>query len=652
MRIGLIEPHLARYGGIRRMIEFANRLVTRGHDVTFYLPEGVQRQCDWMPCRARVTSIPDGLHDRLDVILFNHEPHWYLADLFHHAEKRVFYALHYGALYNKEGSWEAVRADVDLRLANSTWTADMIAAETGERPMVVLGGINPEHFRPVPVSKRYPLLCVGDSRVWKGTDTIERAATRLALPLTKYAEKNLSQGEMAKEYSAAEVFVVGSRFEGFGQPGLEALACGTPLVTTDNGGCREYAIDEVSALVVPPADADAMADAIVRIRSDRGLAARLRASGLELVREKFDWERATDRLEAALSSGPASSAGRDRRPFRVAEDQPRPVFSVVVLAWDQLAYTQRCVETVRRHTDVPYELIIVDNGSAWDARAYAAAAGDVTVLNDCNRGFAVGMNQGLQKAIGEFVVFLNNDTELPSAWAGLLLDTARRHPRGGVIVPAVTEARNPRTVRSAPGNSVEVLDPFEPPPAAVMYVMRTETALALGGWGEEFEIASAEDVDLAFKVWVNDLDIVYDSRVLVEHVGKGTAAVKLPNWRALWDRNGQVLLKKWTDPALSVPWLAGCSRERFDRNLATARSVAGWMDRYFTLRRRLYPGQRVARRAATAAGWLTARPMAAAVAGHVWRSLSPILPEPLRLRIRTHIGGAFDRTAMNRRRVR
>ena len=49
MRLGFVEPHLARFGGIRRMIEFANRLVARGHDVTFYLPDDVDLSCSWMP---------------------------------------------------------------------------------------------------------------------------------------------------------------------------------------------------------------------------------------------------------------------------------------------------------------------------------------------------------------------------------------------------------------------------------------------------------------------------------------------------------------------------------------------------------------------------------------------------------------------------
>ena len=134
-------------------------------------------------------------------------------------------------------------------------------------------------------------------------------AGRIArVPVRSYAGRGLSQEALGREYASARVFVVGSWFEGFCQPGLESLACGTPLVTTDNGGCREYAIDGETALVVPPRDAAAMATAIRRLLDDPVEAERLVANGLELVARDFDWERRTDEFAARLDgliSGPA-----------------------------------------------------------------------------------------------------------------------------------------------------------------------------------------------------------------------------------------------------------------------------------------------------------------------------------------------------------
>src|SRR6476646_779916 len=102
MRLGFVEPHLGCFGGIRRMVEFANRLVARGHRVTFYLPDGVEPRCTGMRCDADVKPMTDGFGDELDVVLFNHEPQWHLLDRFVRARRRIFYALHYAHVYGKE----------------------------------------------------------------------------------------------------------------------------------------------------------------------------------------------------------------------------------------------------------------------------------------------------------------------------------------------------------------------------------------------------------------------------------------------------------------------------------------------------------------------------------------------------------------------
>ena len=625
LRIGVVEPHLQRFGGIRRMLEFSNRLVARGHDVRFYLPDSVELRCSWMPCAAEIRSITSGFGDELDVLIFNHEPQWHLIERFERARRRVFYALHYGAAYGKEGSWESVRAPVDLQLANSNWTADQIAAETGRRPVVQLGGVNRETFHPYPGPKRYPLLCSGEQqRAWKGTDTILEAGELLGIPVERYAGKNLEQDALGREYAAARVFAVGSWFEGFCQPGLEALACGAPLVTTDNGGCREYAFDGETALVVPPRDVPAMAEAIRRLLADDELSARLVANGLDVVARDFDWEARTDELAGVLDglcADPAPAPWPSRPPVPAA-----PELTVVVLAWNNLLYTQQFVDSVRRNTQVPYELVIVDNGSEWEAANYARAAADRAVCNDANLGFARGMNQGLEVARGEYVAFCNNDTTVPADWAKYLVETARCHPDAAVVVPAVTATRNPVNLRTEPGTEIEVLPPFSAPPAAIIYVMPADVARRLGAWGEEYEIASGEDVDLCFKAWTNDRDVVYDARVLVQHVGKGSAS-NLDDWKSVWEQNRRRFLDKWTGDG-AVTRLDECDPARFARNREIARAVAGWMDRYFTVRDR---EERRLRRFFARNGPVRTHAFSWAHAG--WRRIRPKLPAKVAKRL-------------------
>jgi len=94
--------------------------------------------------------------------------------------------------------------------------------------------------------------------------------------------------ELPYLYNAATLFVFPSLYEGFGLPPLEAMACGTPVITTDVSSLPE--VVGQAGLLVPPDDVDALAKAIESVLEDESLAARLSLAGLEQAK-KFSWER-------------------------------------------------------------------------------------------------------------------------------------------------------------------------------------------------------------------------------------------------------------------------------------------------------------------------------------------------------------------------
>jgi glycosyltransferase involved in cell wall biosynthesis len=100
-------------------------------------------------------------------------------------------------------------------------------------------------------------------------------------------------------YNGAQVFLQPSRSEGFPRPGLEAMASGCAVVTADNGGCREYAVDGITALVTPPGDVPAMAGAVVRLLEDDALRHTIAAQGVAHAAQ-FDWDRSGALLERFL----------------------------------------------------------------------------------------------------------------------------------------------------------------------------------------------------------------------------------------------------------------------------------------------------------------------------------------------------------------
>jgi glycosyltransferase involved in cell wall biosynthesis len=116
-----------------------------------------------------------------------------------------------------------------------------------------------------------------------------------------------------KIYNQSRVFLQTSFHEGFGYTAVEAMACGSALVTTDNGGSRDYAMPGQTALVVPPGDSAGLADAAERLLTDEVRRTRLAAADAELVR-RFDWDHTGAVLGPLLEAYVAEPARYQRAP--------------------------------------------------------------------------------------------------------------------------------------------------------------------------------------------------------------------------------------------------------------------------------------------------------------------------------------------------
>lgn len=117
-----------------------------------------------------------------------------------------------------------------------------------------------------------------------------------------------SRDALRDMYNSAAVFLQPSRTEGWELTSTEAMACGCALVTTDNGGSRDFASNGETALVVPVQDVEAMSAKIVQLLQDEPLRIRLAEHGEQYVR-RFSWDRAVDAIEKVLgdrSTGCAS----------------------------------------------------------------------------------------------------------------------------------------------------------------------------------------------------------------------------------------------------------------------------------------------------------------------------------------------------------
>ena len=110
-----------------------------------------------------------------------------------------------------------------------------------------------------------------------------------------------SNEKLIEMYNKCSVFVSSSRYEGFGLPGAESMACGCALATTDSGGVRDYAINGETALMSPPKDHEALAKNILTLVEDTKFRQDLAARGNRFI-QQFGWRNLAMRLEQLLVS--------------------------------------------------------------------------------------------------------------------------------------------------------------------------------------------------------------------------------------------------------------------------------------------------------------------------------------------------------------
>jgi glycosyltransferase involved in cell wall biosynthesis len=108
--------------------------------------------------------------------------------------------------------------------------------------------------------------------------------------------------DLNEHLSAADIFVLPSRSEGFANAIVEAMAASLPVVATDVGGNAEAVKDGVSGFLVPSEDPAALSAAIIRLLSDPSQAKAMGIAGKALAAEKFTMEVMMDRTAGAYDN--------------------------------------------------------------------------------------------------------------------------------------------------------------------------------------------------------------------------------------------------------------------------------------------------------------------------------------------------------------
>lgn len=235
-----------------------------------------------------------------------------------------------------------------------------------------------------------------------------------------------------------------------------------------------------------------------------------------------------------------------------------PLVSIVMINWNGREHLSRCLPSIAAQTYRNYELVIVDNGSTDDSVAYIREHFPAVHLlrNDENLGFAIANNQGIAVTHGEFIVILNNDTQVELGWLDSLVAAAQSHPEMGAFACLVMFS-DKRDVIDSAGLTVSVLghgcqnrlgdttvgteeakEVFGASATAAMF--RRELLDDVGLFDEDYFIYY-EDVDLAWRARLRGWRSFLVPQAVVYHVHSATVGRGSPFKKRLLTRN-----RMWT----------------------------------------------------------------------------------------------------------
>jgi len=238
------------------------------------------------------------------------------------------------------------------------------------------------------------------------------------------------------------------------------------------------------------------------------------------------------------------------------------MISIVIPAFNQLAYTRQCLASILENTEGDYRLILVDNGSTEPVYDFfSAIPGALALRSETNLGFAAGVNLGLAHAEGH-VLLLNNDTLVPKGWLDGLAAALESAPDIGMVGPMSNYVSGSQLIPGLAFESLDEINAFAEKRRADLggsvrdvarlvgfcLLIRDSVVAEVGPLDETFGLGNFEDDDYCVRVLRAGYRLCVDEASFVFHYGNRTfQALGLvdSNWEQLLEENAARFGAKW-----------------------------------------------------------------------------------------------------------
>jgi GT2 family glycosyltransferase len=264
-----------------------------------------------------------------------------------------------------------------------------------------------------------------------------------------------------------------------------------------------------------------------------------------------------------------------------AQQRPAAAVTCVVLNYDGRSLLEAILPSLAAQTYRPYGVLVVDNGSRDDSRAYLAERWpeiEVIAIPE-NVGVAAALNRGVAAARGEYVALLNNDLELEPAWLQEMVGGLERHASAAAVGCKLLDYRDRSRLDGAGDvvNQAMVATPrghgeldrgqydreeeiLAPTAGAALY---RSSALALVGPFDESFFAYFEDVDWGLRAQLAGLRCWYVPSAVGYHMGGATTGGdRNPFYLTLHQRNRIGLIVKDLPLAVLLRNMPAIAREQ------------------------------------------------------------------------------------------
>ncbi len=223
--------------------------------------------------------------------------------------------------------------------------------------------------------------------------------------------------------------------------------------------------------------------------------------------------------------------------------------TIVIPVWNQLAFTQLCLDSLKAHTPAgSYDVVVVDNGSTDGTGEYLQAfraPGFTVISNPQNLGCAPAWNQGVKAAPGSLVVIANNDLVFAPGWLEGLKTGMDRHGLGmgeplcreGAMDYDLPAVARESVARNKGKTSLDVI--------GYCMAFRREVFDKVGLFDESFAFGKGEDKDFQRRMKEKGLTYAQVGDSFVHHFGSVTINVLKETMPGFEERNLDYFRGKW-----------------------------------------------------------------------------------------------------------